>query len=178
MTQQLKDHEEEIEELEKKVERRSKSELEEAKKDSSTKDGEIAVLKQTVDGQQAHARSASTRRSRPRWKWSTGRRAFFGDSKYVWRGKSDDADEARGRGGSPWRREGQDDGRPDDVEGAFLSITEPEVQDGVPAHDCSRSRGAGPHGNYNDAAAKAYDKRNEELANRWKKNKKPFGATA
>jgi hypothetical protein len=63
----------------------------------------------------------------------------------------------------------------DAIEGAFLSITEPEQ-----THDFQRmtqSFSRPPANTYSDRAAQAYDKRNEELANRFKKNKKPFGAS-
>jgi hypothetical protein len=174
LTRRIKDQEEEIEELEKKIST-VESDLTTAKKDSSTKDGEIAVLKQTVEDskqtpEKIHKAIEATMEVVDR------ATSFFGDSKYVWRGKSDaqmKREVVAARLGDA-KAKTMDDAM---IEGAFLSITEPEVQDGFTRMTQSFSRPP-VNGNINDAAAKAYDKRNEELANRWKKNKKPFGATA
>lgn len=101
---------------------------------------------------------------------------YFGDAqKYAWVGKSDAQirrDVVAARLGDA-KAKAMDDTM---VEGAFLSITEPETQDGFRQMTQSFSRP--PTGGFNDRAATAYDKRNEELANRFKKNRKPFGGNA
>ena len=56
----------------------------------------------------------------------------------------------------------------DNIVGAFLSITdEPQQHDGIRRVAQSFSRP--PVGAINDAAAKAYDKRNQDLSTRWKR---------
>ena len=101
--------------------------------------------------------------------------SFFGDSKYAWQAKSDmqiKRDVVAARLGDA-KAKAMEDAM---IEGAFLTITEP-----MPTNDFARmtqSFSSPPAPNFNDAAARAYDKRNEELANRFKKNRKPFAPTA
>jgi hypothetical protein len=101
---------------------------------------------------------------------------YFGDTKYAWQNKSDQQirrDVVAARMGDQKAKTMNDDA----VEGAFLSITEGEQQDGFRQMTQSFSRPPANSG-ISDAAAKAYDKRNEDLQNRWRRNKMKAGATA
>ncbi len=148
--------------------------LAEAMKRAGTTDGEIAALKQAVeDGKQTPEKLDKALNLR--MEVVDRATSFFGDQKYAWMGKSDPQirrDVVTARLGDQKAKTMNDDA----IEGAFLSITETQPQDGFRQMTQSFSRAPAP--SFNDRAAMAYDKRNEELANRFKKNRKPFGANA
>ena len=175
LQKRLNDQEEAISGLESKIED-AETALAEAKKESSTKDGQIVALNQKVEDSKLTPDKLD-KALNLRMEVVDRATTFFGDAaKYAWQGKADQQirrDVVAARLGDAKAKLMNDDA----IEGAFLSITETEAQDGFQRLTQSFSRPP-VNGGYSDAAAKAYDKRNEELANRFKKNKKPFGATA
>jgi cation transport regulator ChaB len=176
LTKQIKDQGVDVEALKAKI-AELQAQLAAATKKADSKDGEVAALNQKVeDALKLSSTDAIDKAMEARMEVVDRATSFFGDTKYEWRGKSDEQirrDVVTARLGDQKTKPMSDAV----VEGAFLSLTETEVQDGFTRMTQSFSRGA-TSSNYNDAAAKAYDKRNEELSNRFKRNKKPFGATA
>jgi hypothetical protein len=139
-----------------------------AMKAGDAKDGEIVVLKQKVDDGKLTPEILD-KALNLRMEVVDRATAFFGDAqKYAWNGKSDAQirrDVVAARMGDQKTKLMNDDA----IEGAFLSITEPEHQDGFTRMTQSFSRPPSP--SFNDKAAAAYDKRNADLANRWKTSK-------
>lgn len=134
------------------------------------KDGEIVELKKQVEDGKLTPEQLDQKID-ARMEVRDRATAFFGDQKYDYRNKSDAQirrDVVAARHGDQKAKVMNDDA----VEGAFLSITEPETQDGFQQMTKSFSRAAA-HSNsrINDAAAVAYDKRNQSLQNAWKRNK-------
>jgi hypothetical protein len=140
-----------------------------AMKGDSAKDGEIAALKQKVEDSKVTPEILD-KELETREEVKDRAAAFFGDQNYAWKGKSNPQirrDVVAARLGDQKTKTMNDDA----VEGAFLSITEPEHQDGFARMTQSFSRPPTP--NYNDKAATAYDKRNADLSNRWKTSRMP-----
>ena len=132
------------------------------------KDGEIAALKQKVeDAKQTPDQQDEALELR--MDVIDRATSFFGDAqKYNWKGKTVQQmrrDVVTARMGDQRAKLMNDDA----VEGAFLSVTEPETQDGFRQMTQSFSRP--PVGNINDRAASAYDQRNKDLSTRWMRNK-------
>jgi cation transport regulator ChaB len=133
------------------------------------KDGEIEALKQKLEDNKITPQKVDEEIN-IRMDVVDRATSFFSDTKYVWKGKSNEQirrDVVAARMGDQ-RAKAMDDPR---VEGAFLSITDqPGEQDGFRRMADSFS-GRPANGGYNDKAAAAYDKRNEELSTRWMRNK-------
>lgn len=169
---QIKDQGTDIEALKAKI-AELQAQLAAATKKGDSKDGEVAALNQKVeDALKLSSPEAIDQRMALRMEVVDRATTFFGDNKYDWRSKSDEQirrDVVAARLGDQKTKVMSDAV----VEGAFLSITETEPQDGFTRMTQSFSRP--PAGNHNDAAAKAYDKRNEDLQNRWKRNKVKTG---
>lgn len=144
-------------------------------KAAGVKDGEVAALKQRVEDN-ALTPDKLDKALNIRMDIVDRATTFFGDQKYAWQSRSDAQirrDVVSARMGDQKAKAMNDDA----VEGAFLSITEPEQQDGFRRMADSFSGRPANNGSLNDKAAAAYDKRNEELQNRWKANKgKAVGA--
>jgi hypothetical protein len=141
--------------------------LAEAKKLASTKDGEIAALNTKLEDGKITPEKLDQALS-VRMDVVDRATTFFGDTKYDWQKKTDAQirrDVVTARMGEQKAKAMNDDA----VEGAFLSLTEPEQQDGFQRLTQSFSRG--PAANLSDAAAAAYNKRNDSLQNAWKRNK-------
>lgn len=172
---QLKDQGVDIEALKAKI-AELQAQLAAALKKADSKDGEVAALNQKVeDALKLSTTEAIDTAMAVRMEVVDRATTFFGDTKYDWRSKNDEQirrDVVTARLGEQKTKAMSDAV----VEGAFLSLTEPEQQDGFTRMTQSFSRAPVNSGLHNDAAAKAYDKRNEELSNRFKKNKKAFGA--
>jgi hypothetical protein len=138
-----------------------------AMKAGDAKDGEIVELKQKVED----AKLTPEKRDKEIKDFMAvvdRAMTFFGDAKYTWEGKSVEQirrDVVGARHGDQ-KAKAMNDGM---IEGAFLSLTETEQQDGFSRMTQSFSRRPTP--SFNDKAAAAYDKRNADLANRWKTNK-------
>ncbi len=147
-----------------------------AMKAGDAKDGEIGALKQKVEDSKITP-EIMDKALNLRMDVVDRATAFFGDAqKYAWNGKADTQirrDVVAARLGDQKTKLMNDDA----VEGAFLSITETEQQDGFQRMTQSFSRPPSP--SFNDKAAAAYDKRNADLSNRWKVAKmRAGGATA
>lgn len=175
LNQQIKDQGTEAENLKTQI-AALQAQLATAQKTDSTKDGEIAVLKQKVEDSKLTPELLD-KALNIRMEVVDRAMSFFGDAqKYAWNSKSDAQirrDVVAARLGDQKTKSMNDDA----VEGAFLSITEPEHQDGFTRMTQSFSRPPSP--SFNDKAAAAYDKRNADLSNRWKVAKmKAGGATA
>ncbi len=166
LTKQIKDQRDELAALKEQVEDLEGS-LVDAKKVGDGKDGEIAVLKQSVEDSKITPDKLDKALER-RMDVVDRATTFFGDQKYPWTGKSDAQirrDVVTARMGDQKTKLMNDDA----IEGAFLSLTETETNDGFSRMTASFSRP--PVNNLNDKAAVAYNKRNEQLSNAWRRNK-------
>jgi uncharacterized protein len=146
-----------------------------AQKTGDAKDGEIAVLKKSVED----AKLTPEKRDKEIKDFlAVVDRAttFFGDAaKYTWEGKSVDQvkrDVVSAHMGDAWAKSKNES----EITGAFDAITAAPQQDGFARMTQSFSRPPSP--NFNDKAAAAYDKRNADLSMRWQKAKMMRNATA
>lgn len=166
LTKQIKDSGDEVATLEAKIEELEAA-LADVKKAASVKDGEIVELKKQVeDGKLTPA--MLDKAMDERLEVVERAKAFFGDANYAHKGKTVEQikrEVATARHGEQKIKTLNDDA----VHGVFMSLTEGEQQnDGFQRMTQSFSR---PPVNTNDAAAKAYNARNERLANAWRRNK-------
>src|SRR4029077_3367624 len=166
LNQQIKDQGVDVEKLKAQI-AALQQQLAAAMKAGDAKDGEIVVLKQKVDDAKLTP-DMLDKALNLRMEVVDRATAFFGDAKYAWNGKADAQirrDVVAARMGDQKTKLMNDDA----IEGAFLSITEPEHQDGFTRMTQSFLRPPSP--SFNDKAASAYDKRNADLATRWQKSK-------
>lgn len=166
LSKQIRDQGEELSALREQIEE-FESSITDAKKKTDAKDGEIAVLKQSVEDAKITPDKLDKALEK-RMDVVDRATTFFGDQKYAWTGKSDQQirrDVVTARMSEQKTKLMNDDA----VEGAFLSITETETNDGFSRMTQSFSRP--PVNNLNDKAAAAYHKRNEQLSNSWRRNK-------